>query len=406
MSLPRNLASKFARITKSEKQTNKETTVYGTIKEHNGSKYVLLDGAEILTPVMTTVDFEDGERVTVLLKNHTATVTGNISSPASRYSSVKKLEEQVKDNATLITNSKVYQGTTNPKDPIKGETLWIDTSSNPPLLKQFTFEGKWVVVGTNSLKTGYILILNDKIDIGSGGSVNIRAGANFTVDATNLDISAEGVIYAKKAELTDATVSGNILVDGNPVLHSGNIVIGSTAPVNPSVGTIWINPSNSILQGTYAVEIQSNDYSLDNNGGYLHRTLYGSGMGSLNGSYIYTYTINIPVYSHNNYGPHRIVAAIWRNIDGSNQTIEFPSQTINSAGLTWYRQSITVSKPWFGAYTDIKLQLFAVTDLDFGVSTGGDIVIKEGSYASTLTVTATPTSTTGWQNATVKYFAG
>ena len=415
MSLSRSLASKFAKITKSEKQTNKETTVYGTIKEHDGSKYVLLDGAEILTPVITTVDFEDGERVTVLLKNHTATVTGNITSPASRYSSVQNLEQKVKDNATLITNMKVYQGTTNPTNPVKGETLWIDTSSQPPLLKQYTLDGKWEVVGTSSLKTSYILILNDRIDINSGGSVNIRAGANFTVDADNLDIDENGLIRATKAELVEATINGNVFVNGYPVWHAGSIVVSSSAPANPKKGMVWINPSNDIIQTTYTtsflVDTSDGQYYLPfDSTEYLcpEVQLTGTSPDSLIGgvSYTYTYTVRIPIYSNNHHGPHYIMASIDYSDNGDPMTLRFPVQEINAKGLTFYEQSVTTSNPWLGDQRFITLSVAVVNGSEGVIVSSNNDIFGDSNYDITLDMIATPNTSAGWQIATVKYFAG
>lgn len=108
MALSYELISQFAKLTKSDNKTNTESTVYGTIKvDENGNKYVKLDGSDQLTPlddenrpvadttVNTAANANDGERVSVLIKNHTATVTGNISSPAARTGDVEKLEGDV-----------------------------------------------------------------------------------------------------------------------------------------------------------------------------------------------------------------------------------------------------------------------------------------------------------------------
>ena len=84
MNLPNNLISKFVKITETEIPSVKETTVYGTAKIVNDTQYVKIDGSEVLTPVATTSTVADGERVTVMVKNHTATITGNISSPSAR----------------------------------------------------------------------------------------------------------------------------------------------------------------------------------------------------------------------------------------------------------------------------------------------------------------------------------
>lgn len=79
MALSNDLISQFVKVTKDEVDTKKETTVYGTIVEKDGDKYVKLDGSELLTPITSTTDAENNERVTVMIKDHGATVTGNIS---------------------------------------------------------------------------------------------------------------------------------------------------------------------------------------------------------------------------------------------------------------------------------------------------------------------------------------
>lgn len=93
MSLPSNLISEFVRITNDNEKPKTESTAYGTIVKDGSNTYVKLDGSDILTPTTTTADAQNGERVTVLIKNHTATVTGNISSPAARTGDVQQLGE-------------------------------------------------------------------------------------------------------------------------------------------------------------------------------------------------------------------------------------------------------------------------------------------------------------------------
>lgn len=89
MSLSSDLVAQFVKITNDKKTTKSETTVYGTVVSYNGADYVKLDGSDLLTPVTTTTDAVDGDRVTVLLKNHSAIVTGNVSSPSARTDDVK-----------------------------------------------------------------------------------------------------------------------------------------------------------------------------------------------------------------------------------------------------------------------------------------------------------------------------
>lgn len=94
MPLSKELISQFAKITKGT-EDKKETIVYGTVAENGGSKYVRLDGSDILMPAYTTVEVSSGERVTVMIKNHTAVITGNITSPAARSEDLKTVGSSV-----------------------------------------------------------------------------------------------------------------------------------------------------------------------------------------------------------------------------------------------------------------------------------------------------------------------
>lgn len=105
MRLPKNLISEFVKITNDQPKEKNETTVYGRIVKNGDNVYVRLDGSDILTPVTTTTDTLAGERVTVLIKNHTATVTGNITSPAARTDDVQQIGSEVnnlnEENVTI-----------------------------------------------------------------------------------------------------------------------------------------------------------------------------------------------------------------------------------------------------------------------------------------------------------------
>ena len=94
MSLSNDLLSQFAKLTNKKTKVT-ESTVYGTVKEYNGSLYVQFDGSELLTPVSTTASYKAGERVAVQIKNHTATVTGNITSPSARNADVVEVKDSV-----------------------------------------------------------------------------------------------------------------------------------------------------------------------------------------------------------------------------------------------------------------------------------------------------------------------
>lgn len=88
MTLDNDLISQFIKITNDTGEVKKESTVYGTVKEYpekSGSFYVQFDGSELLTPVSNATNIADGERVIVMIKNHSAVVTGNLTSPSARW---------------------------------------------------------------------------------------------------------------------------------------------------------------------------------------------------------------------------------------------------------------------------------------------------------------------------------
>lgn len=95
MNLSKDLISQFVKATKSEDEPKKETIIYGTISKQGNSDYVKFDGSDILTPVSSTTVVKNGDRVTVMIKNHTAIVTGNITTPSASDSDVKEVTKDL-----------------------------------------------------------------------------------------------------------------------------------------------------------------------------------------------------------------------------------------------------------------------------------------------------------------------
>ncbi len=122
MPLSSELVSQFAKLANNKPKEEKESTAYGTTVIQNGNKYVKLDGSELLTPASFTTNIANGERVTVLIKNHMAIVTGNITSPAARTSEVEEVggkadaaeaavKELVADNIKVNQKLEAQEGT-------------------------------------------------------------------------------------------------------------------------------------------------------------------------------------------------------------------------------------------------------------------------------------------------------
>lgn len=138
MNLPDKLVSQFAKILKPEPVKRKEETVYGTIVQQGLTKFVKIDGSDYLTPIDTTVDMLNGERVTVLIKNHTAIVTGNITSPAARTGSVETAVSDMDKRYEYLEKRTSYEAIVNVIYPIGSLYLSVNETSPETL-----FGGKW-----------------------------------------------------------------------------------------------------------------------------------------------------------------------------------------------------------------------------------------------------------------------
>lgn len=104
MSLSYDLISEFVKITNDKKDDKKEGTVYATVVSETEGKYVRIDGSDLLTPMDTTTDIEDGERVTLMIKDHKAIVTGNVTTPSASTSKVDKVTESVNSVELVVAD--------------------------------------------------------------------------------------------------------------------------------------------------------------------------------------------------------------------------------------------------------------------------------------------------------------
>lgn len=101
MALSDKLISDFAKMNKQIKDKNGETTVTGTAKLYDGKIYVQLDGSDQLTPIASsTAGMKDGDRVTVRIKNHTLTITGNTSDPSASSGDLDDTKTEIGNKIT------------------------------------------------------------------------------------------------------------------------------------------------------------------------------------------------------------------------------------------------------------------------------------------------------------------
>ena len=191
MALSNDLISQFVKVTKDETKDDKGSTVYGEVVKHNGKDYVKIDGSDLLTPISSSsIVVEDGERVAILVKDHTATVTGNITSPAGTDKSVQNVSQKVTELYSVVAEKATFEQLEAEKARIDDlvadnvtikEQLTADSADIRDLkAKDVTIEGKLTAAEANieNLET-------KKLD---ASVADIKYATIENLNATNADV--------------------------------------------------------------------------------------------------------------------------------------------------------------------------------------------------------------------------
>lgn len=110
MGVSTELINQFVRVTSDKKTRVSESILLGTVVIDNGKAFAKIDGSTTLTPIKTTTSVNDGDRVTILIKDHTATITGNITSPSLDKGGVSdEVSDQISEFEIIITDEIVAQ---------------------------------------------------------------------------------------------------------------------------------------------------------------------------------------------------------------------------------------------------------------------------------------------------------
>lgn len=218
MSLSVDLISQFAKITKDEEKSKTETIVYGTAVEYKGNKYVKLDGSDLLTPVTSTTSVKDGERVTVMIKNHMATITGNLTAPSASSKEVADVAEA----ASKIKEVEILLADKVSTDKFDAQNARIDTlvNENITITQRLTAsEGD-----IEELQTGSLQVKEDltaaQASIAELETNKLDAEAadlkyDITAVESSIDLAEERISTAETLieQLTDSIMT--LVTDGN-----------------------------------------------------------------------------------------------------------------------------------------------------------------------------------------------
>lgn len=289
MSLSVDLISQFAKATKSDKKEKSESTAYGTTVKYEDRMYVRLDGSELLTPVTTTTNMVEGERVTVLIKDHTATVTGNISSPSATTGEVSAIDSRLSDlsDKVAVFDSIVANSVTT--EQLDAEKARIDELKAEDVIIKNKLTAAEANIGTlqadNATIKDTLLATNAKIESLEAEDINVKntlTAANADIEnlkATKIDAGIANAKFATIESLnaTNATIHnlegtyGNFVIltadkftaiEGDiSKLHSDKLDASLASITYATIGDL--NASNAVitnLEGTFSqFEVTTSD---------------------------------------------------------------------------------------------------------------------------------------------------
>lgn len=305
MELSSELISQFARITNDEPTVNEGSTVYATYRLQGELAYVQIDGSDTITPVATTAGAKSGDRVTVLIKDHKAIVTGNLTDPSANTSTVENLSGTVGGLGTLIdgaarvatdyiewkTGTGLIIGNQTSKDSsgnIVGSNVLIhsqgvDIRDGKTILAQYTDDYIYLGYGnTNATismcgEQGSISLKNDGhnnyFTIDSIGSMRIMAEngtLSMSAPYSEFYAGADDIYMLINKGGSDIGVSTDI--DANDVILHGNV----------RVTGIIRNYATISQLSNYATTSQLSKYYTSGDNIYANK-LYVQGAGNISG---------------------------------------------------------------------------------------------------------------------------
>ena len=211
MGLSNDLISEFVKVTNDSSKSNVENSVFGKVVEYNNTAYVKLDGSELLTPISTTTDVHAGERVMVTIKNHTAIITGNISSPSVNLetnidngdgTTVKLSDLGISIRNGILRVDKLEANSLTAESAIIKDLQTNKLSADSAIIKDLQ---------ANSLTAESAIIKSLQTDKLDAETANITYATIKSLDATNANVKA---ITAEKIFTESGVIKDLTMQDG------------------------------------------------------------------------------------------------------------------------------------------------------------------------------------------------
>lgn len=221
MDLSNNLISKFIEVMSPRETKNTGSVMYGTVEKRNDEVMVKLDGSELLTPVSTTADVINKERVMVMIQNHTATIVGNASSPSARSDDVNELKEIVADKVSTsdLEAERARISVLEADNVTISQTLTAYDAD----IKQLTADN---VIINQTLTAQSADISNLKTDKLDAETAELKYA---NIDFSNIGEAAMKYLYSESGLIKDIVIDhGSITGELVGVTISGDLIKGNT----------------------------------------------------------------------------------------------------------------------------------------------------------------------------------
>lgn len=247
MALSHEVISQFAKLVDNKPKKDEGVTVKGTYKFIGDIEYVQLDGSDVLTPVESTVEAKTGERVQVLIKDHFATVTGNISSPAARSKDVKDLADTVDEQGNTIQqmdNTIIQQG--NSIIQMNTSINQHETTINQHDTKINQQGDQIVSINNTIISQGNSIEANHNAIIAQGNEIDIM---NDTITSHGNSITSMNNTIQQHGNKIDQN-SNTISQQGNTINQQGNKITEIDNTVKTQGNTIVAQGNTIDAHGT------------------------------------------------------------------------------------------------------------------------------------------------------------
>ena len=247
MALSHEVVSQFAKLVDNKPKKDEGVTVKGTYKIVGDIEYVQLDGSDVLTPVESTVEAKTGERVQVLIKDHFATVTGNISSPAARSKDVKDLADTVDEQGNTIQqmdNTIIQQG--NSIIQMNTSINQHETTINQHDTKINQQGDQIVSINNTIISQGNSIEANHNAIIAQGNEIDVM---NDTITSHGNSITSMNNTIQQHSNKIDQN-SNTISQQGNTINQQGNKITEIDNTVKTQGNTIVAQGNTIDAHGT------------------------------------------------------------------------------------------------------------------------------------------------------------